>query len=244
MPGPVPLSGSLAAAELQHFVSGAPTVPRLPSLPCPMRVQECWTMVADKAHRGSQQGVAALASALSSRGQLAVLRYVPRAGGAVHLCAAAPVPRRGAAPAHFLLLDLPFAEDVRDFRFPGFDREDRRPTPAAADAALRFVDAAALIDPGECLAGMVRARRRCWARRVRGGPEPLDGRCQGRFGLARLHRHGARAPGAGCRGQPCAACLPPPRGLQGAGRGRGRHPRRRPLGAARGRRGEVDKGSL
>lgn len=107
-------------------------------------------VVADKASPTALAALAALAAAAHKRDQVAIVRYVPRAGGAIHVCAAAPVPAARATPAHLLLNVLPFAEDVRDFRFPGFDRPERKPGLRAAQAALDLVRAGALQE-GETL---------------------------------------------------------------------------------------------
>ncbi|KAL6768216.1 KU80 [Auxenochlorella protothecoides x Auxenochlorella symbiontica] len=114
------------------------------SIPRHHYMKECWVVVADKASPTALAALAALAAAAHKRDQVAIVRYVPRAGGAIHVCAAAPVPAARATPAHLLLNVLPFAEDVRDFRFPGFDRPERKPGLRAAQAALDLVRAGAL----------------------------------------------------------------------------------------------------
>lgn len=108
-------------------------------------------MVPDKDDPSAHAALGALARAAARRGQVAIIRFVPTNRGAINVCVARPVDAAGgggmhgagAPPPHFVLNALPFAEDVRDFRFPSFAGEgaDERAAETALEAARGLVQA-------------------------------------------------------------------------------------------------------
>lgn len=108
-------------------------------------------MVPDKDDPSAHAALGALARAAARRGQVAIVRFVPTNRGAINVCVARPVDApggggmhgAGAPPPHFVLNALPFAEDVRDFRFPSFagDGADERAAETALEAARGLVKA-------------------------------------------------------------------------------------------------------
>ena len=121
-------------------------------------------MVPDKDDPAAHAALGALARAAARRGQAAIVRFVPTNRGTINVCVARPVDAAGgggaqgagAPPPHFVLNALPFAEDVRDFRFPSFagDSADEGGAEAALEAARSLVEAlhlrpAGLGDGGE-----------------------------------------------------------------------------------------------
>ncbi|KAK2078796.1 hypothetical protein QBZ16_003636 [Prototheca wickerhamii] len=121
------------------------------SIPRHHYMKDCWVMVPDKDDPSAHAALGALARAAARRGQVAIVRFVPTNRGAINVCVARPVDAAGGAgihgagapPPHFVLNALPFAEDVRDFRFPSFAGEgaDERAAETALEAARGLVEA-------------------------------------------------------------------------------------------------------
>lgn len=105
-------------------------------------MKDVWCAVADKDAPASRAALAALVAALHRRHEVAIVRFLARAGFTPHLYAASPVlPVLGRNVAALFMAPLPFMEDERRWLFASFRKPDRIPTGAQEAAAAALVDA-------------------------------------------------------------------------------------------------------
>ncbi|KDD73580.1 hypothetical protein H632_c2038p0, partial [Helicosporidium sp. ATCC 50920] len=104
-------------------------------------LKDSWIVLPDKEDAAAGVALGALAQALTQKDHVAIVRFVPRAGGNVAVCVGQPSPANPPIPAHLILNTLPFAEDVRLFRFQSFDQPDRLPSKAQSEAMAALVAA-------------------------------------------------------------------------------------------------------
>lgn len=77
---------------------------------------------------------------------MAIVRFVPRANGAVVLGACTPLLGDGRQPDCLLLNHLPFFEDMRSFTFASFaSRPEAQPSPAQLSATDDLIDSMQLV---------------------------------------------------------------------------------------------------
>lgn len=110
-------------------------------IPRHMYMEGTHVVAADKARESSGVALAALVRALGNQGQKAVvrglLRNVKKPQPLLYL--ASPVAGSAGAPPHLLLNQLPFMEDVRDYKFPSFGKKSWQPSGEQLDAAAVLV---------------------------------------------------------------------------------------------------------
>jgi len=102
-------------------------------------MEKPYTLVANKAHTHSQTAFTALVTAVHQENKVAIMRYVVRNKVKILMCE--PVVATGTAPAHFLCNTMPFQEDLRNFQFASFEKEEREPSESQYSTALNLIDA-------------------------------------------------------------------------------------------------------
>ena len=123
-------------------------------------LDECWSVQAniDK-QEGSGYALASLVRVVHAKGHVALFRFVNR--GSVKLTAGIPIVSDGSGSEvdHFIMVALPFLDDVRDWQFASFEVEEeeeegkggggpnsRQPNQEQLDAAAQLIAAMNLDD--------------------------------------------------------------------------------------------------
>jgi len=121
-------------------------------------LDECWSVQAniDK-QEGSGYALASLVRVVHAKGHVALFRFVNR--GSIKLTAGIPVVSDGSGSevCHFIMVALPFLDDVRDWQFASFEVEElkgkggggpnsRQPNQDQLDAAAQLIAAMDLDD--------------------------------------------------------------------------------------------------
>ncbi|KAK9840417.1 hypothetical protein WJX74_009567 [Apatococcus lobatus] len=113
-------------------------------------MKDVWLVAADKTTEKSLVAMSALSRALQARNTVAIVRFVPRASGAVVMGACTPLLGNGRQPDCLLLNHLPFFEDMRSFTFASFaSRPEAQPTPAQLSATDDLIDSMQLVQGDE-----------------------------------------------------------------------------------------------
>ena len=122
----------------------------------------------EKGNERAQLAMSALARAMAAASKRAIVRYLPRAKGAVQLgllspCLAEEAEATSDQPDCLWLNILPFTEDVRSATFSSFqDQNKRLPTATQVDA-MRAVVASMLQAPGTIhIAAAIAAAATSW----------------------------------------------------------------------------------
>jgi hypothetical protein len=102
-------------------------------------MEKPFIVVAHKDHKHSQTAFTALVTALFQKDKVAIMRFVFRHRVKLLMCQ--PVVATGTSSAHFLCNSMPWQEDLRDFQFATFDKEERKPSESQLIAALNLIDA-------------------------------------------------------------------------------------------------------
>ncbi|KAG7667367.1 hypothetical protein Ndes2526B_g04120 [Nannochloris sp. 'desiccata'] len=118
--------------QVLGFITGT-AIPRHYSMADP------YMLIANKDHPQSQTAFTALTTAVFQENKVAIMRFVSR--NKVKILTCRPVLATGTAPAHFICTIMPWQEDIRDFHFATFEKEERKPSESQLIAALNLIDA-------------------------------------------------------------------------------------------------------
>ena len=108
-----------------------------------MCVQDTWIVAPEKDNSRSQLAISAIARAMGKHAQRAIVRFVPRAKGAVQMGLLSPCLASEEAPSTrpdcLWMNILPFTEDVRSATFMSFEEQQKRLPTDEQLAAMRAV---------------------------------------------------------------------------------------------------------
>lgn len=109
-----------------------------------------WMVVSEAGNAPARTALAAMVQACWEREAAGLARYVRAANSSPRLVALLPI-MESDAPASFLMVALPFAEDLRRFTFPSLQALPRalQPTEPQVDAMHNWIQAMRLPDEGE-----------------------------------------------------------------------------------------------